>query len=223
MIIDGSAVEAGVLDVVENGGIEEATKAKFEPYLGMSVQEISDLFNFHKSGKYDKGFYRGITMRILGSVRKTIPELEKAGIVLKTLRVNERGMPRESMSFPTFKYMDIINEDWEESSFLDMIERKFLFVVFREDDDRTLRLEKVGYWNMPYDDREEARKVWEDTKRRVKADANDLPKMSESRVAHVRPHGRDKNDTWPTPQGIGLVKQSFWLNARYLSDVIRSI
>ena len=223
MIIDGSAAEAGVLEVVENGGIEEATKVKFEPYLGMSVNEISNMFNFHKNGKYNKGFYRGLVMRILGSAGNTVPELEKADIVIKTVRVNNHWMPRESMSFPTFRYMDIVNEDWEQSAFFDMIERKFLFVVFREGTDRTLRLERVGYWNMPYHDREEARKVWEDTKRRVNTDARDLPKLTENRVAHVRPHARNKNDTWPTPQGTDLVKQCFWLNARYVSDVIRCI
>jgi DNA mismatch repair protein MutH len=223
MIIEGRATEDGVLEVVEFGGIEEATRVKFEPYIGMSVEEISDLLNFHKNGSYDKSFYRNLAMRMMGSIGKAVPELDKAGIEIKTVRVDNRWMPRESMSFPAFKYMDIINQKWVDSDFFDVTEQRFLFVVFRESDDRLLRLEKVGYWNMPYLDREEARKVWMDTKRRVKEDARDLPRITESRVAHVRPHARDKSDTWPTPQGTNLVKKSFWLNASYISDVIRSI
>jgi DNA mismatch repair protein MutH len=223
MIIEGRATEDGVLEVVEFGGIEEATRVKFEPYIGMSVEEISDLLNFHKNGSYDKSFYRNLAMRIMGSIGKSVPELDKAGIEIKTVRVDNRWMPRESMSFPAFKYMDIINQEWVDSDFFDVTEQRFLFVVFREGDDRLLRLEKLGYWNMPYLDREEARKVWMDTKRRVKEDARDLPRITESRVAHVRPHARDKSDTWPTPQRTNLVKKSFWLNASYISDVIRSI
>jgi DNA mismatch repair protein MutH len=223
MIIDGRAAEDGVLEVVENGGIEEATRVKFEPYLGKSVEEISDLLDFHKNGKYDKSFYRNLAMRIMGSTGKSVPELDKAGIEIKTVRVDQRWMPRESMSFPTFKYMDIVNQEWVDSDFFDVTEQRFLFVVFREGDDRILRLERLGYWNMPYLDREEARKVWLDTKRRIKKDARDLPKITENRVAHVRPHARNKNDTWPTPQGDNLVKKSFWLNAQYISRIVRSI
>ncbi len=220
-IIDGSATQAGALEVLEYGGLEQATKVKFGPFLGLSVDEISSLLNFPKKGKYDKGFYRGLVMRILGSTGKTIPELEKAGIELKTIRVNSAWLPFESMSFPAFKYLDIIGEEWEDSTLFNKIEQRFLFVVFREDEEGLLRLEKVGYWNMPYQDREEARKVWEDTKRRVNIDASDLPRSAENRVVHVRPHARNKLDTWPTPQGTNLVKQCFWLNARYIGTIVQ--
>ena len=222
-IIDGSATQAGVLEVLEYGGLEEATRVKFEPFLGQSVEAISDSLDFHKRGKYDKGFYRGLVMRILGSTAKTIPEFDKAGIELKTVRVNQSWLPFESMSFPAFKYMDIIHEEWEESTLFNKIEQRFLFVVFREDEEGILRLERVGYWNMPFQDREQARKVWEDTKRRVSIDASDLPKSTENPVVHVRPHARNKMDTWPTPQGTNLVKQCFWLNARYIGEIVQNL
>lgn len=221
-IIEGHTTEANVLGVTEAVGIEEATKSKFQPYLGKTVEEISTMFDFHKQGKNDKGFYRSLTMRILGGTSRTVPELEKAGVELKTIRVNQEWMPAEAMSFPTFKYMDIIGEEWEESSFFGKIEQKFLFVIFREDVHGNLRLEKVNYWNMPYADREEARRVWEDTKRRVAIDASDLPKSTESRVAHVRPKAKNAQDTLPTPQGTNLIKKCFWLNRSYIGDVIKT-
>lgn len=220
-IIEGHTEEVGVLDVTATVTIEDATQNKFKPYLGKTVDEISDLLNFHKQGKDDKGFYRSLAMRILGSTKRIAPELDKAGVELKTIRVNKDWMPAEAMSFPTFKYLDIVNEDWEDSSFFEKIEQKFLFVIFREDENGDLRLEKVSYWNMPYVDREEARRVWEDTKRRVAIDARDLPKSSESRVAHVRPKARDAQDTLPTPQGMQLIKKCFWLNRAYIGDVIK--
>jgi DNA mismatch repair protein MutH len=221
-IIDGHTTEANVLDITATVSIEEATRNKFKPYIGKTVEEISTILDFHKQGKNDKGFYRSLTMRILGGTKRTVPELDKAGIELKTIRVNKDWMPAEAMSFPTFRYMDIIEEEWEESSFFDKIEQKFLLVIFREDEDGELRLEKINYWNMPYLDREEAQRVWEDTKRRVAIDARDLPKSTESRVAHVRPKAKNAQDTLPTPQGEQLIKKCFWLNRSYIGDVIKT-
>lgn len=220
-IIEGHTSEVGILDITAELSIEEATQNKFEPYLGKTVDEISTSLGLHKQGKNDKGFYRNLTMRILGGAKQAVPELDKAGVELKTIRVNKDWMPAEAMSFPAFKYMEIIDEDWEDSSFFGKIEQKFLFVIFREDENDELRLEKANYWNMPYQDREEARRVWEDTKRRVAVDASDLPKSVESRVAHVRPKARNSQDTLPTPQGAELVKKCFWLNRSYIAGVIR--
>lgn len=221
-IIEGHTTEANVLNVSASISIEEATQNKFKPYLGKTIDEISGLLNFHKQGKNDKGFYRSLTMRILGGTKRTVPELDKAGIELKTIRVNKKWMPAEAMSFPTFKYMDIIDEEWEDSNFFSKIEEKFLFVIFREDENGELRLEKANYWNMPYLDREEAHRVWEDTKRRVAVNASDLPKSTESFVAHVRPKAKNALDTLPTPQGEHLIKKCFWLNRGYIANIIKT-
>ena len=222
-IIEGSAREAPSLDCVELVGIEEATRMKFEPYLGMTVAELSSALEHYKRDKNHKGFYRELVMKILGTTGKMLPELERASIGVKTIRVNSAWKPKEAMSFPAFKYLEIVDEDWEESSFYEKLEQKFLFVIFREGFDGALRLEKAAYWNMPYVDREEARRVWEETKRRVGMDARVLPRASESRVAHVRPKARDGNDTLPTPQGTYLVKKCFWLNQNYIADVVRNL
>jgi len=43
-------------------------------------------------------------------------EFQKAGIIPKTIRVQYDGSIRESMSFPTFDFIELSNEgDWEES------------------------------------------------------------------------------------------------------------
>lgn len=221
-IIEGHAVEANLLGINAGITIEDATREKFSPYVGKTVREIAGTFGVSKQGKNDKAFYRSLTMHILGAGNKrTIPEFEKAGIELKTIRVNKDWMPAEAMSFPTFKYMDIIDEQWEDSSFFEKIEQKFLFVIFQEGGDGELRLAKVAYWNMPYADRQEAQRVWEDTKRRVAIDARDLPRSVESRVAHVRPKAKNALDTLPTPQGEQLIKKCFWLNRGYIGEIVR--
>ena len=222
-IIEDGALRTGTLGLTGTHGIVDATKAKFEPFLNRTVDEISAQFNFYKKGTNDKSFFHDLVFRILGSGGRSVPELDKSGVEVKTIRVNRDWKPFEAMSFPGFKYMDIVAEDWEDSVFHEKLEQKFLFVIFRDSGDGVLRLEKVGYWNMPYRDREEARRVWEETKRRVQLDARDLPKSSESHVAHVRPKARDSRDTLPTPQGIDLVKKCFWLNREYVFQVVQDL
>lgn len=49
---------------------------------------------------------------------------------------------------------------------------------------------------------------------------NNLPKSTESDVAHVRPHARNKSDTYPLPDGRELTKQCFWFNNAYVKKII---
>lgn len=207
----------------ESNSLEIATQKKFEKFLGMSVDEISDYFKVHKTSKNQKGFKRKLATLILSGNEEVVPELQKAGIHMKTVCLNAKNRARESMSFPTFDFLAITKMDWEDSSFFEKIESKFLFVVFKLGEDGIERLHKVAYWNMPYEDRNEARRVWEDTKRRVSIDASDLPRMTESRVAHVRPKAKDGSDKALTPQGTYHLKQCFWLNSSYISDVIEEL
>ena len=127
------------------------------------------------------------------------------------------------MSFPSFNFLEIGNTNWEDSSFFENIESKFLLVAFKVGEDGIERLHKVSYWNMPYEDRNEARRVWEDTKKRISIDASNLPRMAESPIAHVRPKGKDGSDKALTPQGTYQLKQCFWLNSSYITDVIEAL
>ncbi len=72
-------------------------------------------------------------------------------------------------------------------------------------------------------DIDEAEKVWQKTIDSIKAGKYDqLPKMSESHVAHVRPHGKDSLDRILTPQKTFEIKRCFWLNAKYIQQAIEN-
>lgn len=218
-LIDFHLNTPAVLDISKQT-FEEATAERFAPFMGKTVDEMAQRFSYFKTSPNQKGYLRNLSVRILADGGQSVPELEKAGIEMKTVRLTKTGRPRESMSFPGFSFMGILEEVWEESSFFEKLESKFLFIVFKEDEYGEERLEKVSYWNMPYKDRLEAKRVWEDTKKRVAKDAFDLPKISESPIAHVRPKARDGRDTLPTPQGLNRVKQCFWLNASYIKHAL---
>lgn len=223
LIINEMTSEVSELGIDDTSSFDDVTQQRFKPFLGKSIEEISSSLNFFKKSKNHKSFNHDLCMKILSNGNSAVLELDKADIEMKTIRLQHNGKPKESMSFPSFKFMEIINEEWEDSIFCERIERKFLLVVFQIGADGIERLSRVGYWNMPYQDRLEAQRVWEETKKRVATDATKLPKQSESHVAHVRPKGKNGGDTLPTPQGRQFTKQCFWLNREYIADVVSNL
>jgi DNA mismatch repair protein MutH len=200
---------------------EEIVIEKIKPYYGMSVDQIIQKLDGNVN-KDAKGILPTLTLRMLGIKTKKAEEFIKAGIIIKTFRVKNDNTPKESISFPYFKYKEIINEHWEDSTLRSSLDKRFLFVIYKFSTPNCLVLEKAMFWSMPYDDLEdEVRKTWELTVRRIReGKADRLPKMSETKVCHVRPHGINSQDTDETPEGRFLVKKCFWLNAHYIKRQI---
>ena len=216
-LVQGHSKNNVLLGIGKELTFEEAIEKEFAPYLGLSVADISVRLNFFTTSKSEKWL---LSKRILARNGQTVEEFEKAEIQLKTISLSKTGGCREDMSFPAFKCLDLVNQDWEDSDFSYQVETKFLFIVFKEDELGVDRLFRVMYWNMPYEDRLEAKRVWKLSKARVLTDARNLPKRKESNVAHVRPHARNSKDVDLTPQGDWIVKRCFWLNGRYLAKIV---
>ena len=229
------------VSVAKKQTIEEIVISKFKPYYRKTQEEIVKSLKIEINTK-TKNFYANLTKAILGiSLDKEIEEFEKAEIIVKTVRLKENDLPKEDISFPTFKYEDFVNEDWENSDFKDILEHKFLFVFYQFENEK-LVLRKVKFWNMPYLDLLEVEKVWAKTQqivakgeivKEIKTDKNgkevrftNFPSKKFSSVSHVRPHAKDASDTYPLPNKDKLTKQMeytkhcFWLNNSYVKDEI---
>lgn len=217
--------------------IEDYIILKFKPFYGKKSEIIEKELNL-KLSKGPKNHLANLTNAILGlKLGQKIEEFEKADIIVKTIRLKENDLPKENISFPSFKYEELIETDWEDSSFKNILESKFFFVFYQFDGD-DLILRKVKFWNMSHTDILEAKKVWEEMVERVssgkivKKVTNKgvrktlFPKKEENRISHVRPHARDSNDTYQLPFADKLTglneftKHSFWFNADYVKDEI---
>jgi hypothetical protein len=117
--------------VIKKKTIEEIVISKFEPFYNNSIDEIVKALDINLNIDA-KNFYANLTNAILNiELDKKIEEFEKADITVKTVRLKENNLPKEDISFPTFKYTEIINEKWDESEFKEILEHKFLFVFFQ--------------------------------------------------------------------------------------------
>ena len=77
------------------------------------------------------------------------------------------------------------------------------------------------FWSMPYQDLMKVKDVWMETTERIRQGRyEDLPKMKENKVSHIRPHGRNAQDRVIAPDGSMVKKQCFWLNAKYVEDQV---
>lgn len=224
------------VDIAKKQTIAEVVISKFKPYYGKTIQQILKKTGLEINTNA-KSFYANLTKAILGiELDKEIEEFEKAEIIVKTVRLKENNLPKEDISFPNFKYEEIVNEEWDDSNFKNILEHKFLFVFFQFEN-KELVLRKVKFWNMPYVDILEAEKVWEETKnivskgkivREVKDGIRytNFPNKSFNSVSHVRPHATNAADTFPLPSKDKLTKAKeytkhcFWLNASYVKDEI---
>lgn len=208
--------------------IEDAMNQVFIPFIGKTDKQILSQLN-STLGTKAKNYKRLIVNRILGADSGKIEELEKSNITLRVITLESNGFLRESISFHAFDYKDLMNQTWEidddgvMADFHAQLEtKKFLFVIFQKHKDSDdIFLQKTMFWNFPMKDIGEAERVWKKTIDCIKTGKyTELPKMSESTVAHVRPHGKNSKDTVETPQKTQEGKRCFWLNAKYIQHAI---
>lgn len=219
--------------------IEDIVVSKFQPFYGKSTCEIETALGLNLNSKA-KSYFANLTNAILGlELGQKIEEFEKADIQVKTVRLKENNLPKEDISFPTFEYIDLINTDWENSDFYQILIGKFFF-VFYQYENSSLILKKVKFWNMPPSDILEVKKVWTQmvdviSKGQIIKNISPkgrrltyFPKKTDNRVSHVRPHAKNAADTYNIPVADKLTgvkeytKHCFWLNASYVRDEIYS-
>ena len=217
---------------------------KIDLHIGQSDKQLCQMYE--REYNNNKAQWTDLAYRMLGIKSNRAEEFRKANIVVKVIRLEEDGSMRENMSFPPFKYKELINEDWEDSTLRNYFdETKFLFVVFKRDGDHYI-LKGCQFWNMPYNDlnitvrdgwqkivdtiKHGVRFTFKDTKSGVVVE-NNLPKKKDNRIVHVRPHAQkryfefadgtiigdgNRSHANQLPDGTWMPNYSFWINNDYI-------
>jgi len=230
-----------VADFKKEKTFEEIVADKFKPFIGLTIQEIAKKVAPDLDLNKSKSALAILSRRIMGVKTAKISEFEKAEIQMKTIQLKKSGMPKEDMSFPAFKSKELVYEDWEtepEEISLDndkypsqlraQLSKRFFFVVFQGDNDckkgdRKV-LKGVKFWSMPVETLDGfVREQWERTVAQIKKsfDTN-LPRVSEQKIIHVRPHGKNAADVDILPNGTKMTKRCFWLNAAYIASILKN-
>lgn len=248
-ILGDSEKEDSILKGDEEVEFEEFILDKISKYKNKKDIDLFEMF-FDDKNIRDKDKYSRLALKILGVKTKNAEEFEKANIQVKAVRLESQNKIKESMSFPAFKVMNLIKQKWEDSDIYKYFsETKFLFVIYKKKEDNYY-LAGAKFWNMPVSDIEGT--LHEEWKRAVnifkegvkfkieegKPIRNNLPKKSNTKILHVRPHaqkgahlidgikygnGKIERDTDILPDGNRMTKQCFWLNNDYVLKQIENI
>ena len=203
----------------------ELVRNRFSKYFGSTETELGKQFGYIRPDKRKpKNLCALITKKILGvDPDSKITEFEKAGIKPKTIRLKQNGKPKEAVSFPAFDYCKLAETDFEDSDFKSYLDTRYLFVLYEEDVENkdVYKLVDTVFWQMSDTDINEAQRCYNTMRERVcNGHADKSVKSTENRCCHVRPHGRNSEDTCMTPYGVPVVKKCFWLNTAYLAEQI---
>lgn len=213
----------------------------FKQYYSKTIKELCEILDIQSNAKQ---LYSMITNKILNvDDVQQIEEFKKAGIIVKSIRVDTNNKPIESISFPNFVINDLINETvWEESQLYNILEKKFLFIIYtistdtvsefkklpKEKQQEFLTFSSFKLWSISDYHLGKMEELWNETKKILltniqvtktpKGYSNNLPKSNFNGVGHVRPHGRNAKDIDYLPNGTPITKQCFWLNNTFIRD-----
>ncbi|MEH6942049.1 hypothetical protein [Bacillus sp. JJ722] len=214
---------------------------------------IKQLNRFRGHSLDDIGRVLGINSSLIGahSLYSTISNamLEQAGInsvelkknhqtVVKAVRLKEKGVPKESMSFEQIRFMEVAEEEWDTS----FLKRKFsttsfFFVVFQYVGD-TLYFKGAKWWTMPEELIEtELHQFWSTLRSILREGVqlkpkmvgekvfieNNLPGQAETKMMHVRPKASNAKDVTDLPDGQLITKQAYWFNNSFVYEILKDI
>ena len=108
---------------------EEYVINRFNPYIGMKIEDIQKQLGIRINNQA-KNFYAIMSLRILGVIKNKAEEFEKADITIKTIRVNKYNTPKEDISFPYFKYIELAHEEWDTSTLRSSLEKEISLLWF---------------------------------------------------------------------------------------------
>lgn len=218
---------------------QEYIKEVADRYIGKTQTELMNMFNIKSKAKNINDLILRKMFNTKSFISKT-DEFIKANIITKTIRVEENGNIIQSMSFPAFKFKEIVNENWEDSTLRETFETtKFMFFIFKHNGNDYV-FKGIKLWNMPETIIDSnLKETWEKTVDVLKSGnivkgfdkrgrrITNFPGMSDNKVCHVRPHGRNVKDTYDLPVTDKVTgdnkytKQCFWLNNSYLKEILK--
>lgn len=221
---------------------ESILRKRFEPFVGRDYKQIAMMLGVTVNPN-DKSRYANVARQILKkglADENKAEELRKAGIKIKTIRLQKNGTVKEHMSFEGINYREVFDtDDWTDSKWYEIVTTRYMFIIFREIDDNQWAdearyvLDKMFFWTMPAADYPLAEDFWLNIRQNVLADtllnpgsgprANTFWSLKDHRYFHVRPKAKNANDVTFSPvSGSPVPKKAYWFDNRYLRKEVKN-
>ena len=224
--------------------LKDYISRKIENYVSMSMKSLKENLKINSNSNQTRQM---IISRIFG-VKDLSYALDfvTAGFMFKTIKFEKTGSLKESMSFPAFDFIELANEDWEDSQFREIFaENTIVFAVFQENEDGEIIFKGVKIWEMPFELIEKnVYRTWEKTKYIVQSGKifkeykkwgdsikklNYFPGIKDDEVCHVRNHGKNGKDVALLPVSEATLcedsyqKMSIWLNSNFIKELTKDL
>lgn len=229
------------VDELKVNSFEDIVLSKLEKHKGKSYKQLCEIVG--RNYDTSKSKYAFLASRLInknvGNVNQT-EEFKKAGLQLKTIRIEEDGGINESMSFENIDYQEVYdNDNWYDSRLYEIFSGRFLFALFKADsgkityydkkkkqmiEENTYTFEKAFFWTMPVKDLDSAECYWEHIRHTVLDNhihPNYFNSLNHKRF-HVRPKGQNSRDLAINPNGGLAKKYCYWFNNNYVREIVKN-
>lgn len=227
--VDGIKSELVSAKALKKQSFEDILLNRFKPYLKMPFKRIARRKNVDISNN-PKNKFAMVANAIAASAAcsnvNRSEEFLKAGLTMKTIRVQANGIIKEAMSFENIDYIEVAEcENWFESRLYELFSSRFMFVVFKEQNTgkEDYMLDDIFFWTMPQQDLEYAEIYWNHIKDNILADHISEEywwKGADKKKFHVRPKAQKAINLAPTPNGKSAKKYCYWFNNDYVREIV---
>lgn len=202
---------------------------RFKPFIGMNYAVIAKKKNINLSNNPKNKFSiiaNAIASSSTCSNVNRSEEFLKAGITMKTIRIQANGKIKEAMSFENIDYIEIAEcDNWIDSRLYELYSSKFFFVIYKEihTGASDYILDDAFFWTMPQRDLETAEEYWNHIRSNVlsnKISEQYWWKGRDKKKFHVRPKAQKATDLSPTIDGKGAKKFCYWFNNDYVRNIV---
>ncbi len=208
---------------------DDVILGRFKPFLNMPFEKIAKRKKVNIS-KNPKNKFAMIANAIAATTNcanvNRSEEFLKAGLTMKTIRIQANGLIKEAMSFENIDYMEVAGcEDWVDSRLYELFSSRFMFVVFKEQNagKEDYVLNDVFFWTMPQADLGIAEEYWNHIRKNILDNHISEEywwKGTDKKKFHVRPKAGHATDLAPTPSGKGAKKFCYWFNNDYIREIV---
>jgi DNA mismatch repair protein MutH len=214
---------------------EDAVLSQLKALVGMRIRELDPSRDWSKSHKNAAALVVKRALRLELDPDQIVEFVERR-VVVRVLPVLVKSQKlKEAVSFPVMRLREFVDEEWEESTLLSYLQLILFIPTYLGDGtvrQGNRRIGKSWFWTPTERELDDIHSEWLHYQKLVRSGAcmtkkdlrgrlvSGLLKESQTKYIHMRPHGRDADDFDEDRFGNRIVKQSFWLNKRFLEHLL---